>query len=343
MNNIQYDILDQIIKYLDIESTKNLLLSSSHIYNSYRHNKYFQIIMIKKIFKYFHSLNTFEIDYKIETDNQIYELYTYSNKIYNYFKTHPDSSLADILIYLCDNKLSDKNIFSLIISKCYFTTSGKYIYNGIRADDLLYLISYSKDISLITKYINVDPLIIFHSIRYKITIKHKKDILFLVNYLLFTHFFRYSDYIQDIITDIICDIIKIDDIFLLKEIYKKFNIYKFKLNYQKIINTCITSNKLECLELINTKMLQQNEQIKIIISREYIRLLMKNKHYKLLDRIIELYLGDMINLNIYMHEICISFNYKNDECLNLIKYMNEMNKKRILDKKNKIDNKQYFN
>jgi hypothetical protein len=342
MNNIHYDIIDKIVEYLDIESTRNFLLSSSDIYNIYRHNKYFQVVMIRKICEYFCSLNKFKIylreNIRKESDNNVYELYTCLNKIYNYFNKHQDASLSDILIYLCDNNLSNKGIFEMIISKCYFTKSGKYIYNAIRADDLLYLLSYSEDMTIITKYINVDPLIVLHTIRYKISVKNKKDTLYLLNYLLFKYFYKYSNYIEDILTDIVCDIIKFSDIYLLQEVYKKMSIYKFKLNYQKVINICITNNKIECLELINIKMLEQNYLLtegrgdKIIISREYIRLLMKNNSYKMLEKIIQLYLREMINLNIYMHEICTSFNYKSDECMNLLKYMNEMNKKRIIDK-----------
>jgi hypothetical protein len=335
IKDIPYDILDSIVKYLDIDCTINLLVSSKVLYNIYRHNKHYEIVMINKMIQYFPSLRVFEINYK-KMDN-INELYTCLNKIYNHFNKHKNASLSEMLVYLCDNKMSHKNIFEKIISYCYFTKNGEYVYNAIRADDLLYLLTFCTDISLITQYIYVDAMILLHVIKYKISTKNKKDALFLFNYLLFKHFFRYSEYIEDIITDIVCEVIKYGDISFLEEIYKKQIMYKFKLNYQKIINNCIQQKRLECLELAHVKMCEQNQLLSgrnipirpLMITKDYVRILMKKKAYVLLSRVIELYLTEIINMNGYVNEIIHNFDYNNNECLGLLRYLNDKNKNRI--------------
>jgi hypothetical protein len=194
---------------------------------------------------------------------------------------------------------------------------------------------------LITQYIYVDAIILLNVIKYKISTKNKKDALFLFNYLLFKHFFRYSEYIEDIITDIVCEVIKYGDISILEEIYKKQIMYKFKLNYQKIINSCIQQKRLECLEIVHVKMCEQNQLLSgrnipihpLIITKDYVRILMKKKAYVLLSRVIELYLKEIINMNGYVNEIMHNFNYNNNECLELLRYFNDKNKNRITNEK----------
>jgi|LakMenEpi03Aug12_release.lakeMendotaPanAssembly.Ray.scaffolds.fasta_scaffold161221_2 hypothetical protein len=344
---ISYDILDNIINYLDVDSIINLIVSSKELYSIYRHNKHYEIVMINKMIKYFSSLKRFEINYRKMNDDDINELYICLNKIYNNFNRHKNASLSEMLVYLCDNNMSHKNIFEKIISYCYFTKNGEYVYNAIRADDLLYLLTFCKGILLITKYIYIDAVILLNVIKYKISTKNKEDTLFLFNYLLFKHFFRYSEYIEDIITDIVCEIIKYDDILILDEIYKKQNMYKFKLNYQKIINSCIRQKRLECLELAHVKMSEQNQLLSgsnipiqpLMITKDYVRIIMKKKAYFMLSRVIELYLSNIINMNGYVNEIINNFDYNNNECLELLRYFNDNNKNRINERMKEIKNK----
>lgn len=340
METLPYDICDEIIKYLDIDSSRNLLVSSKNIYNLYRHNKHYEIIMIKKFIEYFTSLSKLKFDYKTLSREQNYKLYNTLNQFYNHFKKHKDTPISDFLVYLCDSDLSDNNLFESLISHCYFSKIGEYIYNAIRADDLLYLLTFSKNVHLITTYIYVDPVIVLHAIKYKISIKDKNNTLCLLKYLLFKHFFRYSEYIEDIISEVVCEAIKYNDIFLVTEIYDKQNMYKFKLNYQMIINCCIQQRNIVCLELIHSKMLIQNQLLRntgripkqILITKEYVRNLMKNKGYSMLCKLIELYLRDIINFNSYINEIVYNFDYNNKECLRLLDYLNNKNKSIIINR-----------
>ena len=345
LNTLPYDILDNVINYLDINSTINLLLVSKNIYNNYRYNKHYEIVMINKMMNYFPSLSRLKIDYKTmdndkiddKIDDKIYDIYNCLNNIYYYFNKHRDTSLSDILIYLCDIKKSDRWIFKFIISHCYFTRNGDHVYNAIRADDLIYLLMYSENISIITKYIVVDAIILLNVIRYKINAKNKKDVLLLVNYLLFKHFFRTSEYIEDVITDIVCEVIKINDLSMLDEIFKKQTFYKFRLNYQKIITSCIEQRNIDCFNLINIKYKEQIQYLKernqairlVMITKESVRYLMKKKSYNMLSLVIELYLKELINMNGYINEIVNNFDYNDDSCIRLIQFFNDRNKRKL--------------
>lgn len=361
MEGLPYDIFDEIIKYLDIDSSRNLLVSSKNIYTVYRHNKHYETVMIGKIIKYFTSLTKLNLQYKTLSREQKHELYNTLNRLYNYFKKHKDASISDFLVYLCDNSdryrhppwvrrglssrdsganLNDNNLFESLISHCYFSKTGEDIYNAIRADDLLYLLTFSKNVQIITTYIYVDPVILLHAIKYKISIKDKKNISYLLKYLLFKHFFRCSKYIEDVISEIVCELIKYNEISLLNEIYDKQKMYKFKLNYQMIINCCIQQKNIVCLELIHSQMLTQNQLVRntgripnsILITKESVRSLMKNKGYIMLSKIIELYLKDMININGYFNEIKYNFDYTNKECLKLVDYLNNKNRNIIMNR-----------
>lgn len=334
LNNIPYDILDKIIEYLDVNQTINFLMSSKDIYYSYRPNKHFEIVMINKIKMYFNSLRKIEFDFQ---HINVHEVYTCLNKVYYYFNKHRDTLLSDMLIYLCDLKLSDTFLFQHIISHCYFSKTGEHVYNAILADDLLYLLMYSENTKDITKYIFIDAIILLHAIKYKISSKDKNGILALFNYLLFKHFFRTSEYVEDIITDIMCEVIKIGDMSILDELYKKQTFYKFKLNYQKLVRSCIEQNNITILEAINIKLKDQNDYLRernltikpLLITKESVRYLMKRKSYKMLSRVIELYLMELINMNGYINEIVHNFDYDDIHCMELIRYMNPKNRLKI--------------
>ena len=80
------------------------------------------------------------------------------------------------------------------------------------------------------------------------------------------------------------------------------------LNYQKIINVCIQQKDVRFLVFINEKMLEQykktesqsesqslsNDENFIIITKEQVRIAMINKNFKVLVKVIELYLDEYI-------------------------------------------------
>lgn len=328
---IPYDIVDTILTYLNYKDSKNFLISSPQIYHDYRYCRHFYTVFIKKVCEHFSSLSKLKINYKSLADQELSVIYSDINKLYNNFYIHKHTSLSEFLIYLCDNS-QDSSLFEMIISHCYFSKNGDYIYNALRADDITYLLTFYDNLSIITKYIYIDAVILLNIIKYKIMNKKVHDTLYLINYLLFKHFFRYSRFIEDIITDIVCELIKsndIENINLLDSLYRKRKYYKFKLNYQKIINACMQQKHVDVIIVIYNNMMEQENRDPILITSDYIRLLMKNKYYKVLDKIIELYLGDTINMKKYVDELYNNFDRKNTECKRLLRYLNERNKNRF--------------
>lgn len=325
---IPYDIADSILAFLDVKSTRNFLISSSHIYYGFHGSRHFQICMSKKICQHFNSLSKLKIDYPNLSNIELKKLYSTLNKIYNHFKSHPHTMLSDFLIYLCE--FQEAHLFEIIISHCYFSKTGEYIYNALRADDMSYLLMFYSDLSVITKYIFVEPVIILNVIKFKILNKNTKDINLLLNYLLFKHFFRYSSYIDDILTEIVCEVIKsnnYENIQILKMLYHKRQFYRFRLNYQKILNASMQQKYEDIIVLIHENMIDNIRPI--LISKDYIRILMKNKYYKVLEKVIELYLGESINLKVYVDEIYYNFDNSNQECKNILKFLSIKNKNRF--------------
>ena len=169
---IPYDIVDNILLFLDIENSKNFLLSSSHIYYNFYGSRHFYICMSKKICEYFPSLSKLKIDYATLSNIDLKQLYTTLNKVYNHFKGHRQAMLSDVLIYLCEYQ--ETQLFEIMISHCYFSKTGEYIYNALRADDISYLLMFYNEIPIITKYIYVDAIIILNVIKFRPT-QHRRE------------------------------------------------------------------------------------------------------------------------------------------------------------------------
>jgi hypothetical protein len=341
---INYDVLDKIISYLDITSTINLLISSKDIYYMYvdcvqdsdDKSNYYKLVMSRKIVKYFKSLNNIpqEVNIKLRKD------YKSLHKIYNHFSKHNDAPLSDMLVYLCDIHRSNKFLFKFLISYCKFSNTSKDLkyWNMLTSDDVIYLLIFADDISIIIKSIHIEAQILMHVINYKLRFgklqsKHI-DILLLFDYLLYKHFFRTSQYIENIITDIICEVINTEDIYILNKIYEKQNFYKFKVDYQVILRSCLRRMSLEILEIINLQLnlqMAENTHINqhIIIKKEDIMYLMKKKSFKMLMRIVELYLGNMINMTGYMNCITPFIDYNNKECIQLVDYIKELKSNKL--------------
>lgn len=91
-----------------------------------------------------------------------------------------------------------------------------------------------------------------------------------------------------------------------------------------LIHECILNNNINKIDIISS--IIKNK--KIIISKTVIRILMEKKYYKMLNKVIELYLGKLINLNLYFIEIYNNFDYT--ECLSLCKNFSELNNIKLL-------------
>lgn len=96
------------------------------------------------------------------------------------------------------------------------------------------------------------------------------------------------------------------------------------IDYISLVYFCISKNYVKKLNLIE-RYYKKKYNIPFIIRKELIGSLMIGKLYSMVKSIINIYLGDTINWNLYFNEIYNNFNYKNRECLRLLEYLSESN------------------
>lgn len=328
-----YDIINKIIvEYLDIDASINLTQVNQLTYYNYYQTRHFYKVFIIKILNYFDSLNNIKYYFHLNTftTSKLYNIYIVFIKLYYHFKNQNTINLADILIYLSNNSHLKDNvyIFNTIIERCNY--SEIQLFNTLGTSDVCYLLKYYKNYSVVFKYMNNIPLEILKDI-----VEKKTSVTQTNNIIKYTlkNYSRYQTYIDEILTDITCSLIKTNNIISLNYLYVFYTTYKFNLNYQKLFNSCMEQSNSNIIDFINDKMNQRiisnnpNFIISpIIIKKECIRNLMQSKNYKVLDRIIYLYLGSMINMNMYFKEILSLYDPNNKDCANLIIHFNIENK-----------------
>ena len=344
-----YDIQDKIVEYLDIESLFTFLQTCKNIY-SYIYYERYNYILCKKISLYFESLNNINLFYKIKENILRYlELKKILYKFYIHFKNHPETYLSEFLYELTEYKSNNTTIvlFEEIISYCSFTKNGENRYNFIKADELQHLIMNSdlNKLHLITKYIIILIEILEYGIFQRIQDHQNKEAKLLIEHLFYKHFWRNSEYVQDKITTLVSKCILYDNKNILSFIYNKRQHYCFLVNYQKVLTFIMSQQNIKYIDYIEEKRIQQNEECKlkdrndligkIIIKPEDINNMMNNKKNKKLAKIIDIYLGTIINLEKYsMYIKCYDgLLLKVFEEMNVLKYFNEKNKQLLFKKK----------
>lgn len=337
---IIYDLLNKLItEHLNVDDSINLLLVNKPTYLLYKNNKYFYEIFIEKILNNFYYLSKIK---GIKDIPKTKDEYLVLNKIYNTFKYHYYIHFSDILLFLCKRPLLTRStdyIFNIIITNCHISTS-KYLYNGLMHSTVLHLLKFYNNQSIVLEniYIPIETLqevIIFKS-PYQTSKKFCQNIINvnkMIKYMLFKHFFyssnTYPIYFENILTNISCHFIKTNNIISLEYLFGYYHLYKFKLNYQRLINTCLEYPKSKVISIVYKQMNKQGteEFAPVIIKKEYITNLMKHKQYKIIEQIITLYLGDNININInmpiYFKEILKLYDKNNKDCVRLSFYFLE--------------------
>lgn len=338
-----YDIQDNIINYLDIESLFKFLQTCKNIYSYRTFHQRYNYILCRKIYMYFHSFKKISL-LKNFQDVSYSNLKEILYKFYIDFKNHPDTYLSEFLYELtnfknessaCELSLIDK-LFKEIISYCLFTKNGQDRYDLIKADDLQYLIMNSDicKLQLIKKYINIPIEVLEYSIFLRINEHQNEQAELLIEYLFYKHFWRNNEYVQDKITTLITKCILHDNKNVLEFIYNKRQHYRFLINYQRILTFLMSQKSIKYITYIEEKRIKQNRECKlkerndlvqkIVITPDSISNMMNNKSYKVLANIIDIYLGNIINLYSYSKYIkpfdSDSDCFKVFEEMNILKY-----------------------
>lgn len=339
-----FDLQDYIIDYLDINSMFNFISSCKNT-RSYTYTKRYNYMLIIKIINYFTSLKKINLRRQIAFNKET-RLILFN--IYIKFKNYQNISLSNILYEIPETNTN--NLFEEIISHCYFNRKKECDFNGLKADDLTHLLMFKSYnyLKLITEHIFIEPEILSLAIQFKLNkLNENSDaIKLLFNYMLFKHFFKNDKYnqIEDIITKIICNVIKNKNsttkskMDILKTIYLKQQYYKFTIYYQQILS--INDNLLDFIDFIYEKQIEQNLYRKsknldiqhIIIPKEKIFYLMTHKQYKILYKVIDLFLQENINMNIYFNIILDHFNIYDEDCKTLtkLKVLTTENKNKLI-------------
>jgi hypothetical protein len=324
-----YDIQDEIVEYLDIESLFKFLQTCKNIYSYTFHQRY-NYILCKKITDYFDSFKKINLFKKLQGNIFYSDLKEMLYKFYIDFKNHPETYLSEFLYDLTnnvDNQTSVK-LFEELISYCSFTKNGENRYNFIKADDLQFLIMNSKicHLQLIKKYIIIPIEVLEYSIFPRIQNKENSEARLLIEYLFYKHFWRNNEYVQDKITTLIIKCILHDNKEVLEFIYNKRQHYRFLVNYQRVLTFFMSQKSIKYIDYIEEKRIQQNEECKlkdrndlvqrIMITPVSIQNMVINKNYKVLAKIINIYLGNAINMRGYSKYIL-----KDEMCLKVLKEM----------------------
>jgi len=340
-----YDIQDYIIEYLDIESLFKFLQTCKNIYSysgtySGTFHQRYNYILCKKIYMYFDSFQRISLLKKFQQVSYL-NLKEILYRFYIDFKNHPETYLSEFLYELTN--LKNKNLtclidtlFKEIISNCLFTKNGQNRYDLIKADDLQYLIMNSDicKLQLIKKYIDIPIEVLEYSIFLRINEHQNKEAELLIEYLFYKHFWRNNEYVQDKISTLITKCILHDNKNVLEFIYNKRQHYRFLINYQRILTFLMSQKSIKYITYIEEKRIKQNEECKlkerndliqkIVITPDSISNMMDNKSYKVLANIIDIYLGNTINLYSYSKYIkpfdSDSDCFKVFEEMNILKY-----------------------
>jgi len=324
-----YDIQEEIVEYLDIESLFNFLQTCKNIY-SYTFYRRYNYILCKKITDYFDSFKKINLFKKLQGNILYSDLKKILYKFYIDFKYHPETYLSEFLYELTNNIVNETSVklFEELISFCSFTKSGENRYNFIKADELVHLIMDSKmcHLQLVKKYINIPIKVLEYSIFPRIQNQENKEAKLLIEYLFYKHFWRNNEYVEDKITTLITKCMLHDNKNLLEFIYIKRQHYRFLVNYQKVLTFLVSQKSIKYIDYIEEKRIQQNEECKlkgrndlvqrIMITPVLIQNMVINKNYNVLAKIINIYLGNAINMRGYSKYIL-----KDEMCLKVLKEM----------------------
>jgi hypothetical protein len=323
IENINFDIFYKILEKLDTYSFRNLLLSSK---NFYQYNDEVNLLLVRKIITNFSILKT--IPFKIQDRENNLVLYKFLNKLDVIYSGN--IKMVNILIHYIHFKETESllYLFEYVIDK---------FYNNIHKEEQYYLSHHIlphviencsiKELEVMIKTINIPYetiTIYFDKLNQNTPINYEKiDILF--NYLCWKYFFGIQNEISQIDSHniLFCRLIEIyedknknlEDNYFVEEIVSniinKQKIYKFIFNYQMLFNKCIICNSeyylnfiLNNLYIINIDRASKNlNKIFITITAQNIEFLIKNRFFSLLNKIINIHLGSLINLNIYIQKI----------------------------------------
>lgn len=316
MNYLNIDVFENIIKFLDYKSIKNVCLVNKILYNYYNHNRNCDLIVINKIENLF-SVKNGKYKYNKHIINNIKKIY---NKIYNQFRTHNNTYLVDMIIYLIETKYENSiYILESLLSECILRMEPNYLDKRvITFNDMTYIIVYSnnEELKIILSLFTI-PLSIFYYSVQQILYKnyyekkgYKTRLYQIIDYIYYKYCFRKMDYMSDMyIHNILTQFIRYNESTLTRYFLVKKEYYKNSLMYQTLIQECIRYESLDNLKLFINEMNNEPEKTYIIIDKNVIEVISRRGSFHIIKYVIENLMGDFINLSGYIKSICIGIDH----------------------------------
>lgn len=343
-----FDIFLEIAEYLDISDIYKLFIVTKDVYKTlYLENReYINKILIRKILSYFNLQRPLNLE-----NSDIHKVYYILMKTYNHFKYHRLSYIIDFLVYMLENRMDCDILFEYYANLCEYKYDYKYQYQYIPTIDL-YGVSLC-DIIYILKHCNYNQLkIILRNFTIPITVLdfviddmlldnlQNWRFMLIIDYMFYKHCFgSFDKKFKDNINNIIINLISNKRTRLLKNFLKNKKRY-FKgaitLDYQILVHKIIDIRDKKYLQLILDELKYDNinfnnngyQQNFVIIRSSVIKKLCEESDFLYLKYLVDEILGNFINYNMYIHNICEGLRLnKNETYKNIVCLSNNLNDK----------------
>lgn len=313
------ELFENLNKYTNGKSSRNLLFSSNQLYKRYIIDKFTIREIIKKFLLELRLTQIISIHptFNSFSNSELRRYYLDWVSIHSYF-IHFNFNvfeLTDILVHLVDrNKkyMTSEHLFEQIIKKITYKEDNYTIFNRNP-------ISYNQYYTIISQC-DLKQLIVFFqhtvvsinviaSVIKQMLNKPKIDILKIEHclkyVLLKTTFGHHSSKTDNyFVNDIVFELIRTNQIELLSSLFQKRNFLKNFFDYQFLVLKAIELDKIEVLQLIqNIQMKNMAPKQVFFITTNVIYDICERGSFHILKWVIEYQLDRLINLGSYINSI----------------------------------------
>ncbi|NBU33950.1 hypothetical protein EB118_03025 [bacterium] len=231
-------------------------------------------------------------------------------ELYKHFRHHKSPDYIDILVFLTEsNKVQQQeSFFGELVRKCRLKTRViKSTRDCINFPDLKYILSYStiEQFTCILDHFVVPCSVISYCIKQLFYAKPKTaqcKAKHLIDHMFIKHCLReFSEADGMFLHAVLLDIIRHRETDLVLYFLQKKNMYRVSLSYQIIVNELLKLEYIEVIQAFYDEMRADAvvRDVRVIIDRDILRRLAERGSFKLLEIVIELFLGNAVLLQTY--------------------------------------------
>ena len=315
------ELFENLNYYTDTKTTASLMMSSDVLYNQYIFDKFTVRNHILKLLKELRLSKTLEIhpDFTQFSNYQLQRFYHDLLSIHSYFVNLNVFDLPDVILHLVHrnrNSNTSYQLFEQILTKMNSENKDTqdYIFNRnpISYNQYYEIINYCdrKQLILFFQY-NILSTSVLSAVIKQLLNKHEQTDLFKLQHCLkslllkttFGHRITSND--TYFINDILSELIKTNQVDLIRFLFQKRNFVKKYFDYQFLILKSIELDKIDILQLIlelETSLFLPYKKT-LFITSNIIYSVCERGSFNILGWIIENQLGRLINLDSYIRSI----------------------------------------